>query len=126
MKNEIETIDASTLRTRIGAGDVVVIDARAHPHGKQIVGAIRYKSGDLAKVERINIPIPRDGGVVVYGADDRDEHAEKLAARLREQGYAGVALLAGGIKGYEAAGGDLEELSMEQPVVGAAQHEFSR
>jgi len=126
MQNEIATIDAATLREHVGIGDVVIIDARPHPHGRQIVGAIRYKAHDLARVEKINIPIPQHGRVVVYGARDGDRDAEHLATRLREQGYAGIALLAGGIHGYEAAGGDLEELSMEQPVVGAAQHKFTR
>jgi len=51
--------------------------------------------------------IPRlDTSIVLYGSPDQSE-ARRVAQRLRELGYSDVSLLAGGLEGWKAIGGEL-------------------
>jgi rhodanese-related sulfurtransferase len=93
-----------------------VLDARRHPGKEQIRGAVRYDERVLLSEERLTLPLPHDGRIVVYA--DSDDDAERVAARLREQGYAEAAVLEGGFDAYRQAGLPTEEITQEQPVPG--------
>ncbi len=93
-----------------------IVDARRHPGKEQIRGALRYDEKALLDEERLTLPLPHDGTIVVY-ADSEDE-AQQVAARLREQGYTQAAVLEGGFDSYRQAGLPTEEITQEQPVPG--------
>jgi rhodanese-related sulfurtransferase len=93
-----------------------VLDARKHPGKEQIRGALRYDERALLTEERLTLPLPHDGRIVVYA--DSEEDAERVAERLREQGYEQAAVLDGGFNAYREAGLPTEEITQEQPVPG--------
>jgi len=93
-----------------------VVDARRHPGKQQIRGAVRYDERALLTEERLTLPLPHEGRIVVYA--DSDDEAERVAARLREQGYEQTAVLEGGFDAYQQAGLPIEEITQEQPVPG--------
>lgn len=112
--------DAGAVR-RVRASEIdtttmPVLDARRHPGKEQIRGALRYDERALLGEERLTLPLPHDGRIVVYA--DSDEEAERVADRLREQGYAQAAILEGGFDSYREAGLPTEEITQEQPVPG--------
>lgn len=92
------------------------LDVRSRRGRTQIRGALRYDPKDLMSQERLALPLPHDGKIVVYGDDDA--RAEAIAERLEEQGYHNVAVLAGGFEAYEECGFPVEEATQEQPVPG--------
>ena len=100
-------IDTTTMPT---------LDVRSKSGKEQIRGALRYDYKTLLTEERLTLPLPHEGRIVVY-ADD-DDRAREVAARLREQGYADVAVLDGGFDAYREAGLPVEEITQEQPVPG--------
>lgn len=102
--------------TDIDSTTMPILDARRHPGKEQIRGAVRYKERALLTEERLTLPLPHDGRIVVYA--DSDEDAEQVAARLREEGYTQAAVLEGGFEAYCEAGLPTEELTQEQPVPG--------
>lgn len=102
--------------SEIDSTTMPVLDARRHPGKEQIRGAVRYDERALLSEERLTLPLPHDGRIVVYA--DSDDDAERVAARLREQGYAEAAILEGGFDAYRQAGLPTEEITQEQPVPG--------
>jgi rhodanese-related sulfurtransferase len=102
--------------TEIDSTTMPILDARRHPGKEQIRGALRYDEKALLSEERLTLPLPHEGRIVVYA--DSDEDAERVAARLREQGYAQAAVLEGGFEAYRQAGLPTEEITQEQPVPG--------
>lgn len=110
--------DAGAVR-RVRASEIdtttmPVLDARKHPGKEQIRGALRYDERLLLSEERLTLPLPHDGGIVVYA--DSDEDAEKVAARLRDQGYANAGILEGGFEAYCQSGLPTEQITQEQPI----------
>lgn len=106
---------------RVGASELdsttmPILDARRHPGKEQIRGALRYDERALLTEERLTLPLPHEGRIVVYA--DSDAEAEDVATRLREQGYHQAAVLEGGFDAYRAAGLPTEEITQEQPVPG--------
>lgn len=93
------------------------LDVRKHHKRRQIRGALQYDVNALLSEEPLTLPIPHDGNVVVY-ADD-DETAERVAARLRHEGYEHAKILEGGFDAYEAQGLPTEEVTQQQPVPGS-------
>lgn len=102
--------------TEIDSTTMPVLDARRHPGKEQIRGALRYDEGALLSEERLALPLPHDGRIVVYA--DSDEEAQRVAVRLREQGYVQAAILEGGFDSYREAGLPTETITQEQPVPG--------
>jgi rhodanese-related sulfurtransferase len=100
-------IDTATMPT---------LDVRSKPGKEQIRGALRYDAKALLTEERLALPLPHEGRVVVYGDDD--ESAERVASRLREQGYEKAAVLEGGFDAYKAQDLETEPVTQEQPIPG--------
>lgn len=112
--------DAGAVR-RVPAAEIdsttmPILDARRHPGKEQIRGALRYDEHALLNEERLTLPLPHDGRIVVYA--DSEQDAELVAQRLREQGYAQAAVLEGGFDAYRQAGLPTEEITQEQPIPG--------
>jgi rhodanese-related sulfurtransferase len=97
----------------------VYLDARRHPGKRQIRGAVRYDEKALLTEERLVLPLPHSGRILVYA--DSDEDAQRVAERLREQGYANATVLDGGFAAHESAGLPVEDLTQEQPVPGSSE-----
>lgn len=102
--------------SEIDTATMPTLDVRTKRGKEQIRGALRYDPKALLTEERLALPLPHEGRVVVY-ADD-DESAERIAARLREQGYEKAAVLEGGFDAYKAQNLDTEPITQEQPVPG--------
>lgn len=102
--------------TEINSTTMPIVDARKHPGKEQIRGAIRYSERGLLSEERLALPLPHEGRIVVYADTEKD--AEEVAARLREQGYKSAAVLEGGFEAYREAGLPTEEITQEQPIPG--------
>ncbi len=109
----IPRVPASSLDTNT----TPVIDARAHTGHEQIRGALRYDPKVLLEEDKLTLPLPHESRIVVYSEDD--ERAQRVAARLREQGYEQVAILDGGFDAYRQAGLPTEEITQQQPVPGS-------
>lgn len=102
--------------SEIDSTTMPILDARRHPGKEQIRGALRYDERALLSEERLTLPLPHEGRIVVYA--DSDDDAERVAARLREQGYEQAAVLDGGFDAYREAGLPTEEITQEQPIPG--------
>lgn len=102
--------------TEIDTATMPVLDARRHPGKEQIRGALRYDERALVTEDKLTLPLPHEGRIVVYA--DSEQEAQQVAERLREQGYSQAALLDGGFEAYCEAGLPTEELTQEQPVPG--------
>jgi rhodanese-related sulfurtransferase len=76
--------------------------AQAHPLFAANLPASRIELDAYTKLPRREVPI-----VVLDDGEDGAGLAEVAAARLRRLGYADVAVLAGGVKGWREAGGEL-------------------
>src|SRR5512145_994643 len=73
--------------------------AQAHPPFAANLPLSRIATNACANLPRRSVPI-----VVL---DDGEGDAERAAAKLSELGYSDVAVLAGGVAGWAAAGGEL-------------------
>lgn len=102
--------------SEIDSTTMPIVDARRHPGRQQIRGALRYDERALLTEERLALPLPHEGRIVVYA--DSEEEAERVAERLREQGYEQTVVLEGGFEAYQQAGLPTEEITQEQPVPG--------
>jgi rhodanese-related sulfurtransferase len=102
--------------SEIDSTTMPILDARKHPGKEQIRGALRYDERALLSEERLTLPLPHEGRIVVYA--DSEEDADRVAARLREQGYEDAAVLEGGFEAYREAGLPTEEITQEQPIPG--------
>ena len=80
-------IDTATMPT---------LDVRTKAGKEQIRGALRYDPKILLSASQLTLPLPHDGRIVVYG--DTEEQAQRVAARLREEGYVHAGVLDGGSK----------------------------
>ncbi len=74
--------------------------ARSHPLWAAHLAPGRLELEAWGRIPR------RDTRIVVYGSPDGAD-ARRAAARLRDLGYTAVSLLAGGLAGWRAAGGEL-------------------
>lgn len=102
--------------TEVDTTTMPTLDVRKHARGEQIRGALRYDPEALLTEERLALPLARERKVIVYSDDDK--LAERVAARLREQGYGNTAVLDGGLEAWKRAGLPTEQVTQEQPVPG--------
>lgn len=87
-------------------GEHVFLDVReqAEVNLGRIPGAVHVSRGTLeGKVEHV---VPRDAKVVIYCASGN--RSAMVALTMQEMGYRDVTSLAGGIRDWAAAGGDVE------------------
>jgi hypothetical protein len=98
------------------APGATIINAGGHAGHREIRGAIRYRPSDLLEAEHLAVPIAREQPVIVYAAGGPDDALEKLAAKMRGDGFADVRVLGATLHAYEAAGGETQEASVEQVV----------
>ncbi len=111
------TIDAAEVARHVDANDIFLLDVRRAARGAQIYGAIRYDPKKLHGAAKLILPLPKSEGLIVlYDEDGRSDALAHLAAKVRDNGYAGVHVLAGGFEAWQAAGGRTEEPTLEQPV----------
>lgn len=110
--------DPSIPRIRPGDIDATtpIVDARRHPGGHQIRGAVQYDPKHLLAADRLTLPLPHDRPVAIYA--DTDATAGEIATHLRSNGYAGAAVLDGGFQGWRDAELPIEETTQEQPIPG--------
>jgi len=97
-------------------GSVTFVDVRKKPDRFQIRGSVRYDSQKLLAADKLTLPLPREGRIVVYCGSGNS--SGEVAQRLREQGYHNAAALEGGYEAWKNADLPLEELSQEQPIPG--------
>ena len=102
---EVTASEALDMRQR--GDDFVCLDVREVPEWNlfRIPGAVHIPLGALT--ERAAGAIPRDRGVLVYCG--RGNRSALAADALQQLGYTNVVSLAGGVRGWVDAGGELEE-----------------
>ncbi|HEY4439461.1 MAG TPA: rhodanese-like domain-containing protein [Candidatus Elarobacter sp.] len=100
----------------LGDNGATIIDVAKHQGHREIRGAIRYRPNDLLTPDHLALPIAPERPVVLYDEDGSEKMTAQIAERLRENGFADVRTLGGGMKAWEAAGGPTQEASTEQPV----------
>lgn len=111
------SIEAGEVARHVEANDIFLLDVRRAARGAQIYGAIRYDPKKLRDAPKLILPLPKSEGLVVlYDEDGKSRALVDLAAKVRDNGYAGVHILAGGFAAWQAAGGRTEEPTLEQPV----------
>ncbi len=105
-KARIKQVNAAEAKALHARGGVVFLDVRDQPEVNlgRIPGAVHISRGNLeTKIEAL---VPRDAEVVIYCASG---NRSALAADVMQQmGYSTVASLAGGIRGWAEADGDID------------------
>lgn len=97
-------------------GSITFLDVRKKPDGRQIRGSVRYDAQKLLAAEKLTLPLPHEGRIVVYCGSGNS--SGEVAQRLREQGYHDAGALEGGYAAWKDANLPLEELTQEQPIPG--------
>jgi 3-mercaptopyruvate sulfurtransferase SseA len=89
---------------------VAFVDARGdgawEASGEPVNGAVRVR---LVTVTRDATKVARGCAVVVYGADDRDQDAARVADELRMLGFGQVKILAGGLAAWREHHGPVQQ-----------------
>jgi rhodanese-related sulfurtransferase len=93
-----------------------IINAGEHPGKREIRGAVRYRPGDLLEAEHLALPIAHESSVILYAEHGSDERLERIADKLRTDGFADVRVYEGTLAAYEQAGGATQDASVEQVV----------
>jgi|SRR5579884_694917 len=99
----------------LGETGATIVNVGKHAGRAEIRGSIRYRPSDLLAAEHIVLPLAPDKPVVLYDERGDDANIEKVATKLRAEGYR-VERLEGGFAAWEDAGGPVQEPSMEQVV----------
>jgi rhodanese-related sulfurtransferase len=107
-RSRISQVTSEQLKEQMRNGGMpTLIDVREQNEWNlgHIPGAIHISRGILEG--NIEARVPRDANVVLYCASGN--RSALSAESLREMGYENVSSLAGGIKGWVAAGGEIED-----------------
>jgi sulfur-carrier protein adenylyltransferase/sulfurtransferase len=102
-----EVTPAEAMQLRRAEGQVIFLDVRDLPEvnlGK-IPGAVHVSRGNLET--KIEAAVPRDARVVIYCASGN--RSALAAVTMQEMGYSDVCSMSGGIRGWAAVGGDIED-----------------
>ena len=85
---------------------VTLLDVRDlhEVNAAKIPGTLHISRGNLET--KIEAQVPREAHVIIYCATGN--RSVFAADRLREMGYSNVASMSGGIRGWIAAGGEIE------------------
>jgi rhodanese-related sulfurtransferase len=100
----IKSISARDLKAALhDGGELALLDARE----EAVFGARHHLMATCVPLSRLELMVddlvPRSAARVVW-CDDGEGVAQRAAARMAELGYGDVAVLAGGLKGWEAEG----------------------
>ena len=104
MNDRIRTIDAVALKAALhDGGEIALLDAREEVpfDARHLLMAACVPASRMELL--LDACVPRRAARVVW-CDDGDGLAQRAAARMLSLGYADVAVLAGGIAAWEAAG----------------------
>jgi rhodanese-related sulfurtransferase len=124
---ETPTMNATDVAAHIEKNDIFVLDLRPSKGHTQIYGAIRYDPQKLLDAERLVLPLPKtEGLIVLYDEHGDSKNLEKIAERLREDGYASIHRLEGGFRAWTESEGRTEDVTIEQPVPLVSEHQFER
>ena len=93
-----------------------IINAGKHQGKREIRGAIRYRPHDLLEPDHLALPIEHDKPVILYAESGRDETLDRIAEKMRADGFSKVRVFEGTLAAYEQAGGAMQEASLEQVV----------
>jgi rhodanese-related sulfurtransferase len=93
-----------------------IINAGRSAGSREIRGAIRYRLDDLLATEHYALPIAHEKPVVLYAASGSRDDLEKIATRMRDDGFTDVRVLDASLDDYERAGGPTQEPSVEQTI----------
>lgn len=101
--------------SRMTKGEPVqFVDARGEPSwaeaAEQVSGAVRVR---LPTLNRDATRVSRGCPIVVYGADDRETDAARVAEQLRVLGFAPVRILTGGFAAWRAERGPVQRKEAE-------------
>ena len=102
---------------------VTIINAGKHQGKHEVLGAIHYRPSDLLEAEHLALPIARESPVILYTEDGDTKALEKIADKMRADGFSDVRIYAGSLADYELAAGATQEPSMEQVVPPSAPDE---
>ncbi len=104
-KSRVKQIPAAeALRDR--SPDTILLDVREPNEWNMahIPGAVLVPLGDVE--EKVQAAVPRDSKVIVYCASGN--RSAVAADTMQQLGYSDVASMAGGIRGWADAGGEVE------------------
>ena len=101
---------------------ITIINAGKQPGHREIRGAIRYSPHELLAAEHLALPIARDGAIVLYAEHGKNDELERVADRLRADGFSDVRVYDGTLADYEKAGGETQEPSMQQVIPPSGHH----
>lgn len=107
-KSRIREVSAADVRQQLqGDNTPTVIDVREQNEWNlgHVPGAMHIGRGVLES--SIEARVPRDANIVLYCASGNRSALAAIA--LEEMGYGQVASMAGGFKGWVAAGGDIAD-----------------
>jgi len=93
-----------------------IINAGEHAGRREIRGAVRYRPSDLLEADHLALPIAHESLVILYAEHGSDEMLERIADKMRADGYADVCVYEGTLASYELAGGETQDPSLEQVV----------
>jgi rhodanese-related sulfurtransferase len=108
--------EAKTRITEVTPEQVLEMQQRGEPvtlldvrdlhevNAAKIPGTLHISRGNLET--KIEAQVPREAHVIIYCATGN--RSVFAADRLREMGYSNVASMSGGIRGWIAAGGEIE------------------
>lgn len=99
----------------LGDAGATIVNVGKHQGSREIRGAVRYRPHDLRSADHLAIPLAPDKPVVLYD-EKGDGDLTEIAAKLTGNGFSDVRTLRGGFAAWEAAGGAVQESSMEQVV----------
>jgi rhodanese-related sulfurtransferase len=107
-----------TTESDLLAGDphTTIINAGKSPGRREIRGAIRYDPKELLEADHLALPIAHEDRVILYAEHGHDDTLQRIADRMRADGFEDVHVYEGTLQAYEQAGGQTQEPSMQQII----------
>jgi 3-mercaptopyruvate sulfurtransferase SseA len=111
-------MDGMSITADLLANDphVTIINAGKQPGPREIRGAVRYSPHELLEADHLALPIAHDGAIVLYAEHGANAELERIADRMRTDGFKDVRVYDGTLADYEQAGGETQEPSMQQVI----------
>ncbi|HZO95355.1 MAG TPA: rhodanese-like domain-containing protein [Candidatus Baltobacteraceae bacterium] len=99
----------------LGENGATILNVGKHAGHEEIRGAVRYRPHDLLVAERLVLPLAPDKPVVLYDERGGESDTERIAEKLRAEGFR-VEVLDGGFAAWSDANGPTQQPSMDQVV----------